>query len=118
LVLRSISVPPSPSAFVAGTSRSLHESVDRNVAKAVPVERYLPPLAPLPVLVPTQAVSSLPVAVPLSESPVKSSQSLRKRREHARGERARAEGDLGPTICRGKGRYFINGGRSWRCRRG
>lgn len=30
---------------------------------------------------------------------------------------ARARTTLAYDICRGKGRYFTNGGRSWRCRR-
>jgi hypothetical protein len=119
LVLRSMSAlpPPAPAAFVQRNLDGVPiERLAPLVAKAVPVERYLPSPAPAPALEVSLAVaSSVPVTLatkPLSEP------SKIKPRKKLRQQRAQAErDDPGPAICRGRGRIWINGGRSWRCRR-
>jgi hypothetical protein len=122
LVLRSMSVSPppvspTPIALVQRTPDGVPiERLVPLVARAVPVERYLLPPAPPPVLAPVSApvVSVLPVSVASTTKPVSEAPKVKPQRKR----RVQAErDDLGPVICRGKGRYWTNGGRSWRCRR-
>jgi hypothetical protein len=116
LVLRSVAWKPSPTQAVLVSDGAPVERYAPLMIKAVPVERYVPP----PVSPPVHAPPSVPV-VAAGEPPdgghVASRTGGRAEARPRKRERRVERDDPGPAICRGRGRYWIDGGRSWRCRR-